>query len=95
MSAGFSRLFVKSKVLPENPIKQYGLNPEYPTFYIVRLNSRFDLAALAHACKKNGLPSPTEEQVLGTQDLDRFIGIKNPPPLFGDEAKPTNALAQR
>lgn len=94
MSAGFSRLFVKSKVLPVNPIKQYELNPEYPTFYIVRLNSRFDLAALAHVCKKNGLPSPTEEQVLGTQNLDRFIGIKNPPPLFGDEAKPTNALAQ-
>lgn len=43
---------------------------------------------------KNGLPSPTEEQVLGNQNLDRFIGIKNPPPLFGDEAKPTNALAQ-
>ena len=94
LCAGFSRLFVKSKVLPENPLEQYDLNPDYPTFYIVRLNSRFDLAALSHVCKKYGLPSPTEDQVLGTKHLTRFIGIKNPPPLFGDEAKPTNALAE-
>jgi len=92
LSAGVSRLLVKSKVLPENPIEQYELNPKYPTFYIARLNSRFDLAALARVCKKNGLPIPTDEQVLGTQSLDRFIGITNPPPLFGDKAKPTDAL---
>jgi len=27
-------------------------------------------------------------------ELARFIGIKNPPPLFGDTAKPTAALSQ-
>lgn len=94
ISGGISRLFVKSKVLPEKPLEQFELNPTNPTFYIVRLNSRFDLAALARVCKRNGLPDPTEQQVLGDQALDRFIGIKNPPPLFGNKEKPTNALDQ-
>lgn len=94
LSAGVSRLFVKSKVLPEKPIEQYQLNPNNPTFYIVSLNSRFDLAALAIACKRHGLPSPTAPQLLGDQSLERFIGIKNPSPLFGNKQTPTNALAQ-
>ncbi|ENN97878.1 MULTISPECIES: glycerol-3-phosphate 1-O-acyltransferase PlsB [Pseudoalteromonas] len=89
-----SRVLVKSKVLPQSPIEQYGLNPEHPTFYIVRLNSRFDLAALTNVCKKYGLPNPCEYQTLGNHELARFIGIKNPPPLFGDTAKPTAALSQ-
>lgn len=94
LSAGVSRLLVRSKVLPEKPTEQYELNSKNPTFYIVRLNSRFDLAALARVCKRHGLPDPREQQVLGTERLDRFIGIENPPPLIGDIAKPTNALAQ-
>ena len=94
ISAGMNRLFVKSKVLPENPIEQYNLNPANPTFYIVRLNARSDLAALARVCKKYGLPDPTEEQLLGNAELDRFIGIQNPPPLIGNKSKPSNALQQ-
>lgn len=87
-----NRLLVKSKVLPENPIEQYGLDPASPTFYIVKLNARSDLAALARVCKKHGLPNPTEQQLLGNAELDRFIGLQNPPPLFGDKAKQTDAL---
>jgi glycerol-3-phosphate O-acyltransferase len=94
LTVGVSRFLVGSKILPQNPIEHYGLNPDNPTLYIVRLNSRFDLAALAIACKKNGLPNPTEQQVLGDEQVERFIAIKNPPPLFGNKAKPTNALAQ-
>ena len=94
ISAGMNRLFVKSKVLPENPIEQYNLNPANPTFYIVRLNARSDLAALARVCKKYGLPNPTQEQRLGNAELERFIGIQNPPPLFGNKSKPSNALQQ-
>ncbi|RZD21449.1 glycerol-3-phosphate 1-O-acyltransferase PlsB [Pseudoalteromonas sp. MEBiC 03485] len=94
ISAGMNRLFVKSKVLPENPIEQYNLNPANPTFYIVRLNARSDLAALARVCKKYDLPDPTEEQLLGNAELDRFIGIQNPPPLIGNKSKPSNALQQ-
>ena len=94
VSKVMNSLFVKSKVLPENPIEQYGLNPAYPTFYIVKLNARSDLAALDKVCKKFGLPSPIQSQLLGGQELERFIGLQNPPPLFGDEAKPTDALNQ-
>ncbi|MGO2074137.1 MAG: glycerol-3-phosphate 1-O-acyltransferase PlsB [Pseudoalteromonas sp.] len=94
VSAIMNRLLVKSKVLPENPIEQYGLNPANPTFYIVKLNARSDLAALARVCKKHGLPNPTLQQELADKELDRFIGLQNPPPLFGDTAKPTDALSQ-
>ena len=45
-------------------------------------------------CKKYGLPDPTQEQLLGHAELNRFIGIQNPPPLFGDKSKPSNALQQ-
>lgn len=93
-SAVMNRLLVKSKVLPENPIEQYNLNPANPTFYIVKLNARSDLAALARVCKKHGLPNPTQQQELAGKELDRFIGLQNPPPLFGDTAKPTDALNQ-
>ena len=39
---------------------------------------RSDLAALARVCKKYGT-SPAEEQLLGNAELNRFIGIQNPP----------------
>ena len=58
-------IFVKSKLFPEDPCSQLGLKDNLPTFYITRLNSRSDLAALGHQCKKLGLPNPRKKQVLG------------------------------
>ncbi|WP_105166704.1 glycerol-3-phosphate 1-O-acyltransferase PlsB [Pseudoalteromonas sp. T1lg23B] len=85
-------LFVKTKLLPDNPIAQFDLNPNLPTFYVARLNSRADLAALDAVCKKLGLPRPTQPQRLGDAEIDRFLGLQNPTPLFAKVAAPSNVL---
>ncbi|OHU86103.1 MULTISPECIES: glycerol-3-phosphate 1-O-acyltransferase PlsB [Pseudoalteromonas] len=87
-------LFVKTKLLPDNPIAQFDLNPNLPTFYVARLNSRADLAALDAVCKKLGLPRPTQPQRLGNNDIDRFLGLQNPTPLFAKVAAPSNVLTK-
>ncbi|MBS3797133.1 glycerol-3-phosphate 1-O-acyltransferase PlsB [Pseudoalteromonas sp. BDTF-M6] len=85
---------VRSKVLPQQPIADFELDTSVPTFYIGRLNSRLDIAALAKVCRKLGLPDPTQEQSLADTELPRFIGIQNPPPVFGTKSRPSCALQQ-
>jgi len=87
-------IFVKSKLLPEDPYSQLGLKANLPTFYITRLNSRSDLAALGLQCKKLGLPNPRKNQKLGDYSLPSLIPLANPAPLFGSKIKKTNALNQ-
>ncbi|AOT06576.1 glycerol-3-phosphate 1-O-acyltransferase PlsB [Pseudoalteromonas luteoviolacea] len=85
-------LLVKSKLLPENPIEQFGLDPNLPTFYVTRLNSHSDLAAIYRMCQQLGLPSPMQSQKIGNTEVPRFIAMQNPTPLFAKSAKPSNAL---
>ncbi|ESP94098.1 glycerol-3-phosphate 1-O-acyltransferase PlsB [Pseudoalteromonas luteoviolacea] len=85
-------LLVKSKLLPENPIEQFDLDPNLPTFYVTRLNSHSDLAAIDRMCQKLGLPSPMQMQKIGNSEVPRFIAMQNPTPLFSKSAKPSNAL---
>jgi glycerol-3-phosphate O-acyltransferase len=87
-------IFVKSKLLPEDPCSQLDLKANLPTFYITRLNSHSDLAALGYQCKKLGLPNPRKKQVLGDYSLPSLIPLSNPAPLFGSKIKKTNALEQ-
>lgn len=87
-------IFVKSKLLPEDPCSQLDLKANLPTFYITRLNSHSDLAALGYQCKKLGLPNPRKNQVLGDYSLPSLIPLSNPAPLFGSKTKKTNALEQ-
>jgi len=87
-------IFVKSKLLPEDPCSQLDLKANLPTFYITRLNSHSDLAALGYQCKKLGLPNPRKKQVLGDYSLPSLIPLSNPAPLFGSKTKKTNALEQ-
>lgn len=92
IAAGINRILVRTKLLPDSPIAQFGLDPSIPTFYVTRLNSKADLAALAAVCKQLGLPDPREQQTLSGKSIDRFIPLTNPTPLFGDKAKPSEAL---
>jgi glycerol-3-phosphate O-acyltransferase len=85
-------IFVSSKLRPEDPCSQLGLKTDIPTFYITRLNSHSDLAALGYQCKKLGLPDPRNTETLGEYKLPRFIALSNPAPLFGSKTKKTNAL---
>ncbi|MFC3034879.1 glycerol-3-phosphate 1-O-acyltransferase PlsB [Pseudoalteromonas fenneropenaei] len=87
-------LLVKSKLLPTDPVRQYGLDPSIATFYVARLNAYSDLAALDAICRKLGLPKASGETTLGNARLPSFIGIQNPPRLFSESAKQSQALAQ-
>ena len=92
IAAAVNRILVRTKLLPESPVAQFDLDPSVPTFYVTRLNSKADLAALAAVCKQLGLPDPREQQTLSGKQIDRFIPLANPTPLFGDKARPSDAL---
>ncbi|TMN90878.1 glycerol-3-phosphate 1-O-acyltransferase [Pseudoalteromonas phenolica] len=92
IAAAVNRILVRTKLLPDSPVEQFELDPSVPTFYVTRLNSKADLAALAAVCKQLGLPDPREQQSLSGKQIDRFIPLANPTPLFGDRAKPSDAL---
>ncbi len=85
-------LFVRSKLLPKDPVSELGLKPDIATFYITRLNSRSDRAALAWQCRRLGLPDPREKQALGGKEIPRFVGIENPSPLFGKKRNDSKAI---
>ena len=92
IAAGMNRVFVRTKLLPDSPISQFNLDPSVPTFYVTRLNSKADLAALAAVCRNIGLPDPRLPQELAGQKISRFIPLVNPNPLFGSTPKESNAL---
>lgn len=92
LSRWANALLVRTKLLPENPVEQFKLNPELPTFYVARLNARSDIAALDSVCQQLQLPRPTHLQTLAGKEIPRFIGLQNPTPLFAKQAKQSNAL---
>ncbi|TMP64253.1 hypothetical protein CWC05_24605, partial [Pseudoalteromonas ruthenica] len=69
---------VRTKLLPENPVEQFKLNPELPTFYVARLNAPSDIAALDSVCQQLQLPRPKHLQTLAGKEIPRFIGLQNP-----------------
>lgn len=89
---GINRLLVRSMVVPEQPLAALNIDPNKPTFYISQLNSFADLAALQEVCEKFGLPDPQSEQVIGHQQISRYIPIHNRSPLFGQASKISPAL---
>ena len=92
LSRWANALLVRTKLLPENPVEQFKLNPELPTFYVARLNARSDIAALDSVCRQLQLPRPTHLQTIAGKEIPRFIGLQNPTPLFAKQAKQSNAL---
>ncbi|KAF7768985.1 glycerol-3-phosphate O-acyltransferase [Pseudoalteromonas citrea] len=92
LSRWANTLLVRTKLLPENPVEQFKLNPELPTFYVARLNARSDIAALDSVCRQLQLPRPIQPQTIAGKEVPRFIGLQNPTPLFAKQAKPSNAL---
>ncbi len=87
-------LFVSSKLLPENPVTNLNIDPKVPTFYISRLNSRSDMIALRKVCYEIGLPDPIAKEVIGANQLPRYIPINERAPLFGHRAEVSPALAR-
>jgi glycerol-3-phosphate O-acyltransferase len=92
LSRWANTLLVRTKLLPENPVEQFNLNPELPTFYVARLNARSDIAALDSVCRTLELPRPIHLETIAGKEISRFIGLQNPTPLFAKQAKQSNAL---
>ena len=53
-----SRFWVKSVVVPQNPVAELKLDLSRPIIYVLEQNSASDLLALQKACVKQALPDP-------------------------------------
>jgi glycerol-3-phosphate O-acyltransferase len=51
-------LWVNSRVVPSDPLRDLGLDPQKPVCYVVRSNSLSDLLVLDEHCRRAGLPRP-------------------------------------
>ncbi|WP_372767455.1 glycerol-3-phosphate 1-O-acyltransferase PlsB [Pseudoalteromonas sp.] len=90
---GMNKLFVRSKIVPEHPLHNLGIDTNKPTVYITLLNSFADAAALKATCKRLGLPNPQVKQQIGSVNIPRFIPIHHRSPLFGKSKKESPAIA--
>ena len=88
-----NKLFVRSKIVPEHPLDNLGIDANKPTVYITLLNSFADAAALQTMCKKLGLPDPQINQQIGEHQVPRYIPIHHRSPLFGSVKKESPALS--
>lgn len=90
---GMNKLFVRSKIVPEHPLDNLGIDVNKPTVYITLLNSFADAAVLKTTCNKLGLPDPQTNQQIGSKQVPRYIPIHHRSPLFGKAKKESPALA--
>ena len=88
-----NKLFVRSKIVPEHPLDNLGIDANKPTVYITLLNSFADAAALQTMCKKLGLPDPQINQQIGEHQVPRYIPIHHRSPLFGSVKIESPALS--
>jgi glycerol-3-phosphate O-acyltransferase len=83
---------MKSKVVPDNVIDELEIDPGREIFYVIKTNSLTDKFAIARACKKLGMPSPSKSITLGSQSIPALVCIENPKPVIFSKAKITTAL---
>lgn len=75
-------LLVKSKLVPQDPVKELGLNPDLPIIYTFKTASASDLLAVQRQCRLLGLPDPTEPLILGGKVLPRSLFLDRPVSLL-------------
>ncbi|MBR0572720.1 MULTISPECIES: glycerol-3-phosphate 1-O-acyltransferase PlsB [Pasteurellaceae] len=66
-------LLVKSRAIPEDPIKELGLNLEQPFIYVLPYSSQTDLLILQKHCLSLNLPDPLQNNNLMGSSLPRFV----------------------
>ena len=77
------RLFVRSKLIPRDPCAELHIDPSKPLIYVLKTESVSDLLALERIAERLGLPSPSEEVVIGGQSFPRYFCVQGRNPLFG------------
>ncbi len=88
------RLFVKSKLVPRDPCKELGIDPEKPIIYVLKTESVTDLLALERICLSFKLPSPTQSLNIGDSKLPKYFSVQGRVPLFGKAQGAENSIAQ-
>ncbi|QIM66963.1 glycerol-3-phosphate 1-O-acyltransferase [Mannheimia granulomatis] len=66
-------LLVKSRAIPNDPIRELALNLEQPIVYVLPYTSQTDLLILQKNCLALNLPDPLQDNVIDGQTLPRFV----------------------
>lgn len=75
-------LTVKSKLVPQDPLKELRIDPAKPIVYAFKTASASDVLAVRRACFALGLPDPTEPLRLNGQSLPRSLFLDKPVALL-------------
>ena len=73
LSRIINRFWVKSAVIPQNPLAELKLDISRPIIYVLDQNSASDLLALQQMCFQSGLPDPYQTIVLHGVELPLVI----------------------
>lgn len=76
------KFLVKSKIIPEDPIKELRPNVACPFLYVLPYCSKTDLLTLRQQCCSIGLPDPLDPIKINEIKLPAFIFIDDGPRIF-------------
>ena len=68
-----NRFWVKSLVVPQNPLAELKLDLSRPIIYVLDQNSASDLLALQQACRELALPDPYQLINLQSESMPAVI----------------------
>jgi len=70
-----NRIWVKSDLVPTQPVKELKIDCERPIIYVVEQNNCSDLLGLQASCKKAGLPDPYQPITVNGVQISALIYI--------------------
>ncbi|MGL9735925.1 MAG: glycerol-3-phosphate 1-O-acyltransferase PlsB [Symbiopectobacterium sp.] len=76
------KLLVKSKIIPNDPVAELGLDPSRPILYVLPYNSQADLLTLRTKCQALELPDPLEPTEIEGVSLTSHVFINDGPRVF-------------
>ncbi|MGK2946307.1 MAG: glycerol-3-phosphate 1-O-acyltransferase PlsB [Candidatus Malihini olakiniferum] len=76
------KLLVKSKIIPNDPVAELGLDPARPILYVLPYNSKVDLLTLYVKCQVLELPDPLEPTEIDGVSLPSHAFINDSPRAF-------------
>ncbi|MFP3019305.1 MAG: glycerol-3-phosphate 1-O-acyltransferase PlsB [Arsenophonus sp.] len=76
------KFFIKSKLIPENPIKEFHLDTTRCFLYVLPYHSKTDLLILRRQCHSIGLPDPLDPIEINEIKLPAYVFIDDGPRVF-------------
>ncbi|MEA1063210.1 glycerol-3-phosphate 1-O-acyltransferase PlsB [Erwinia sp. HR93] len=75
-------LLVKSKLVPEDPCAELGLDISRPIIYVLPYNSKADILTLREQCLAHDLPDPFDPLEVDGIVLPRYVFVHDGPRVF-------------